>query len=263
MKRWCRLALSVILMPAGLPAVAQAQNFGSPTILPPLNSSLVYSCTLETSKSDCSGCSAQIMSLVMELKNDSSKSAVHPWPLYIQLRTNHDRGDAVGAYARMITSGAGWSAGLHSEGIHSGTGTTIGSNIEQSNQSGRGRVIGLNIQAKSGYADVDKNNWSDEAINIQSDPRSGWKAGLKFNQVSLEKGIVFDTGSSGKTAIDVAGRFERGLDLNGNTLVLGRGGKIVLDAEEVVLLFNKEARQIEIRAGDALVAKFPLGAKLR
>ena len=107
-----------------------------------------------------------------------------------------------------------------------------------------------------------KKFWSEEAINIQSAPGAGWKSGLKFNSVSLEKGIVFVAQTSGKTAIDIAGRFERGLDMNGNAVVLGRGGRIVLDEEEqVVLLFNRESTQIEIRAADDVVATFPLGLK--
>lgn len=257
-------AAVTLLAAQGAAWAQQVQNFGSPTQLPALNSPIVFSRTLSTSNSECPLCTAQIMSLVMDLKNDSTKSTLFPWPLYIQLTTNHDRGDAVGAYARMISSGAGWSAGLHTEALHSGTGTSIGTNIEQSNLSGRGRVIGLNIQAKNGFSGLGKNRWSDEAINIQSDSSAGWKTGLKFNQVSLEKGIAFDTESSGKTAIDVAGRFERGVDLHGNSLFLGRGGKIVLDEEEKVeLSFNKQLRQIEIRSGDELVANFPLAKKTK
>lgn len=254
------VAVTLLLACAG--AWAQVRNFDSPTTLPPLNSSVVYSRTLATSQLDCAGCTAQILSLVMDLKNDSAKSALFPWPLYIQLTTNHDRGDATGVNARVFDSGAGWSAGLHSEGIHSGAGTSIGANIEQSNMSGGGRVIGLNVQATSGYDGVKKNLWSDEAVNIQSAPGSGWRIGLRFNGGSLGKGIVFDAETTGKTAIEVGGSYERGIDLRGNSMVLGRGGRIVLDEEEnVVLLFNRTQRQIEIRAGDELVATFPLGKR--
>ena len=77
-------------------------------------------------------------------------------------------------------------------------------------------------------------------MNIQSAPGSGWKTGLRFNGGDLGKGIVFDAETTGKTAIDVGGSYERGIDLRGNGLVLGRGGRIVLDEEEnVVLLFNR------------------------
>lgn len=257
-------AVGLFLGLASFAAGAQVTNFDSPTRVPPLNSPVVYSRTLETVKFDCASCSAQVLSLVMELKNDSARPVLHPWPLFIQLTTNHDRGDATGAYSRIFSNGAGWSAGLHAETIHAGTGTSIGSNIEQSNMSNRGRVIGVNIQAKNGYGGVAKNFWSEEAINIQSAPGAGWKSGLKFNAVSLEKGIVFDAQTSGKTAIEIGGRFERGIDLNGNAIFLGRGGRIVLDEEEqVVMLFNRETRQIEIRVADDVLASFPLKAKNR
>ncbi|MCX7143123.1 MAG: hypothetical protein NT123_19095 [Proteobacteria bacterium] len=258
----CALVVAGVLLLWHAAAWAQVKNFDAPTRLPPLNSSVVYSRSLATSQFDCVGCTAQLLSLVMDLKNDSSKSALYPWPLYIQLTTNHDRGDATGVNARVYSSGAGWSASLHSESIHSGTGTSIGANIEQSKMSAGGRVIGLNVQATNGYDGVKKNVWSDEAVNIQSVPGSGWKVGLRFNHASLGKGIVFDAETTGKTAIEVGGRFERGVDLSGNSLVLGRGGRIVLDEEEnLVLLFNRTARQVEIRAAGELVATFPLAAK--
>ena len=56
MKLVTRLAAiftAVALLLAGAGAWAQVRNFDSPTKLPPLNSSVVYSRTLATSQLDC------------------------------------------------------------------------------------------------------------------------------------------------------------------------------------------------------------------
>ena len=184
---------------AALEAAQARRSFGDPATQPPLDSSLTY---LRGQKTDTPpGHTQEILSLISEV---TAKQA-YAWPLYIQLTTAHDKGDAVGATTRIISTGAGWSTGFHTETFHdAGTGTTIGVNIEPHKKVEAGRSIGLNIQA----VDWAMNSATpplttiDEAINIQTAPQARFATGLHF-----------DTNSRGERAIGLDGNWRVGLDL--------------------------------------------------
>jgi hypothetical protein len=209
---------------AALEATQARRSFGDPATQPPLDSSLTY---LRGQSTDTPpGHTQEILSLISEV---TAKQA-YAWPLYIQLTSAHDKGDAVGATTRIITTGAGWSTGFHTETFHdAGTGTTIGVNVEPHKKVDTGRSIGLNIQA------VD---WAmtgptpplttiDEAINVQTATQARFRTGLHF-----------DTNSQGERAIGLDGTWRVGLDLGSAPLAFEHG-------EGVSVRFSKPRQRLE------------------
>jgi hypothetical protein len=225
-------------------------GFGESVEAPPLNTSVLL--TRKISRELNENSTAQLLSLVME--NDNTNYPLFPWPFYIQLTTNHDEGDAVGSYVRLITSGTGWSAGHHSEVIQSGSGTNIGMNVEMSKPSGAGRTIGLNLQAEQGYGDVKAAFWGDEAINIQTDADSGWDTGIKFNAARMNTGIEFSDQSKGNRGIWLKGRFAVGIDLANNNLRINQGAKLELEETgQITISFNQRLQRIEFKNDSAVL----------
>ena len=206
--------------------VLERRGFGDPATQPPLDSPLVY--LRGQTKDTPPGHTSQILSLVHEV---TAKQAF-PWPLYIQLASAHDRGDAVGATVRLTTTGDGWGTGFHTETFHdAGKGTTIGVNVEPHKRVDTGRSIGMNIQA------ID---WSmqgaappittiDEAINLQCAPKARFRDGIRF-----------DHGSRGGRAIAIDGQWETGLDLG--MAPVDFGGK-----DGVRLAWNPAEKALEVR----------------
>ncbi len=226
-------------------AALERRQFGDPVPLPPLDSAITYRRGQE--KDTAPGYTQQILSLIHDVK---AKQAF-PWPLYIQLTTAHDRGDAVGATVRLTGSGAGWSTGFHTETFHNaGTGTTIGVNIEPHKTVATGRSIGMNIQAVDWVMEgqAPPRTTIDEAINIQTAPKARFRDGLRF-----------DEGSKGGRAIAIDGKWETGLDLG--TAGIDFGGK-----DGVRLAWNTERKRVEFRdrqSGKVLSAVMPVGSTAR
>lgn len=208
-------------------AALERRSFGDPATQPPLDSSLTY---LRGQRTDTPpGYTHQILSLISEV---TAKQA-YPWPLYIQITTAHDRGDAVGATARVTSTGDGWSSGFHAETFHdAGQGTTIGLNIEPHKKVEAGRSIGVNIQAVDWQmaGEAPPVTTIDEAINVQSAPKARFRDGLRF-----------DKGSRGGRAIAIDGDWQTGIDLGSAPIALGGD-------DGVLLRFSPERRRLEVVA---------------
>ena len=205
-------------------AALERREFGDPATQPPLDSPLVYRRGQDTDTPP--GATRQILSLIHEVK---AKQAF-PWPLYIQLTSAHDRGDAVGATVRLTTTGDGWGSGFHAETFHdAGKGTTIGVNVEPHKKVADGRSIGMNIQAVDWAMDgtTPPITVVDEAINIQTAPKARFNDGLRF-----------DVGSKGRRAIAIDGNWETGLDLG--SAAVDFGGK-----DGIRLAWNPARNRIE------------------
>jgi excisionase family DNA binding protein len=236
-------------------------NFSSspPQHLPPLDPGVGFYRTLTADESSHAGTS-QNLGLYMEdlactpQSTPSCTSQRSPWPLYVELNTNHMQGDGVPIYARLRTAGSGWGAGVHSEAIISGPSTSIGFNAEMSKkQDSGGRSIGLNLLAKARYQGQ-VNEASDEAINIQTDPDSRWNTGIHFDSSKVYTGIHFDASSSGNRAIWVEGNYAVGVDLGSTSLRMNAGTAIQLEnTGQITISFNPTAQRIEFKAGDRLL----------
>jgi|GEM_PF-6752386 len=224
----------------------------APTQLPPLDTAVGFHRTLTSEESAASG-TAENLSLYMESLHNSTTR--YPWPLYVELNTNHGNGaDGVGIYSRLRTSGSGWGTGIHSEAIIRGIGTNIGYNAEMSPMVDGGRTIGLNIQAKNGYGAEIANKWSQEAINLQTDPNVGWDVGIKFDGARVNNGIHFTPASSGQRAIWVQGNYTVGLDMGQLPIRMNAGTPIQLEeTSQITISFNQTAQRIEFKNGNMLL----------
>ncbi|MFM7322395.1 MAG: hypothetical protein ACKO5K_12845 [Armatimonadota bacterium] len=204
----------------------ERRAYGDPANLPPLDSPITY--LRGQSKDTPPGYTTQILSLVHEV---TAKQAF-PWPLYIQLTSAHDRGDAVGATVRMTTTGDGWGTGFHAETFHdAGAGTTIGVNIEPHKRVDSGRSIGVNIQAVDWamQGKAPETTTIDEAINIQSAPKARFRDGIRF-----------DAGSRGGRAIAIDGNWDSGIHLGASPIDFGGD-------DGVRLTWDPAARRLVVR----------------
>jgi hypothetical protein len=214
-------------------------------VIPPLDSAVTWA---RQHDEDGTAETHEMLSLIF---NETGVNS-YPWPVYIQLSTVHEHGDACGTYVRMLKNGGdGWAASYHTDLISGPTagGVNIGTNIEITNPSPKLRAIGVNIQQEDQYADA--------AINIQNnqDKASGpWTYGLHF-----------DVGSRGKKAIQVDGTWSAGLDVGSNDIMMNAGTRLFLasgDEAGVALRFNSKSKQLEILSGDALIAFLPVDPSL-
>jgi hypothetical protein len=160
------------------PVLHTYEVFGDPAEQPPLDSSVIWMRGQRSSTP--SGYTTQILSLISEISGDVS----YPWPLYIQLKTSHNRGDADGVTVRLIKNGNGWGTAYHAETFHdAGNSSTIGVNIEAHQKVDEGRSIGLNIQSVDWQMDGSyRDTTIDRAISIQSHPRAQWLTGVHFDE---------------------------------------------------------------------------------
>jgi hypothetical protein len=220
-------------------ALACKSTFEAPVAsLPPLDCPVVWQ-RRHTAASG-PGATHGILSLVAESATDTA----YPWPLYIQLTTSHNHGDAAGASVRLTQTGNGWGAAFHTDLYHQGGGTSIGANVEVTKKTDAGRAIGVNIQSKGAK--------TDEAIHIQTAP-SGSQEG------SWETGVHFEKSCKGNRAIWIEGAWDTGLDLGANSLAMAAGSRVYLeDTRQVSLTFNAEAKRVEFRHGDSVIGYLAL-----
>lgn len=205
---------------------------------------------------------SQILSPIMEIDKQATPGyGVYEWPLYIQLSSNEDTGDQVGAYVREFSSGANWAAGFHVESFGGGAGgTKIGYNAEM-HRYGPERSIGVNIQTKND-APAHPASFGDQAINIQSDAGVGWASGVQFDNAVVKQGINFTPKSSGERAIWIQGHYSVGLDAGKNPIRVSAGTPIQLDeAGQITVAYNPTTRQIEFKNGADLLFAIPTTKK--
>lgn len=232
---------------------------GTPTQLPPLDTAVGFHRALTPEESVIPG-TAQNLSLYMESLHNSSQRYV--WPLYVEVNTNHTgpNNDAVGIYSRLRNSGPGWATAIHAEAIINGTGTNIGYNGEMSPLVWGGRTIGMNLQAKNGYGGQVANQWSTEAINIQTDPNVGWDVGIKFDGTRVNQGIHFTPSSQGQRAIWVQGNYIVGLDVGSLPIRMNAGTPIQLEAtSQITVSYNPSTQRIEFKNGTRVLGYISTG----
>lgn len=109
-------------------------------------------------------------------------SSLLPWAFYAELRTAHAIGAGVVNYARLRNEGPGWAAAFHTDVVASGSGPSIGVNVETSpmNQ-GTGRTIGVNVQSTADYAGEASTRATNEGINLQNQVGASFVDGIRFD----------------------------------------------------------------------------------
>ena len=218
----------------GHPLTTHARK-GQPPIQP-LDTMLLYE---RSDDSQVQAGTHEVLSLIHEEKGPNS----FPWSIYASLDTHHDAGDACVLCSRLHKHGPGWSTGLHSEVFNHGRAVALGANIEMSNDyagTEPTQVIGLNIQAVGGPTPMQ--------YGIQ----------IHEGQGRFEKGIGLN--GSGQVGLDIAGRYEAGIDTHGNDIRLAEGACVVLDGEGRIRLRYREGR-IEFLNGDRCFAHLDVDAE--
>lgn len=181
----------------------------------------------------------EVLSLVHEEKGPRS----YPWTLFASLTTHHEVGDACVVCCRLHKYGPGWSSGLHSEVFNHGRAVALGVNVEMSNDyegPEPTKVIGVNILASKGPQACQY------GIHIHDD------------ETHFETGIGLE--GSGRTGIDVAGDYDVGLNMHGNSIRLDEGACIVLDGEGKIRIRYRAGR-IEFLNGGKCVAYIDMTAE--
>ena len=157
----------------------------------------------------------EVISLIHEEKGKNS----YPWTMYASLDTHHEMGDGCVVCSRLHKHGPGWSTGLHSEVFSHARAVAIGVNVEMSCDyvgTEETHVIGMNIQAVSGP------RLMQYGIQIHDNSDAG-----KPHDAHFETGIGLS--GSGKTGIDLAGKYDIGINTHGNNIRLSEGACIELD----------------------------------
>ena len=206
-------------------------------IVPPLDSPVVWS---KQHDEDGQHGTHSVLALIQnETANES-----FPWPLYVQLTTSHQQGDAVGSYVRMYKTGRvdgpggmkdPWQAAFHTDlgNSEDASGCSIGANIEITNPSAEVEAIGVNCHMVEGHGYA--------AVLTQSGP---W-----------DYGVLLQAGSHGGTGIKVDGNWSHaGIHIENNDLRLGRGARVVFEGAaggEVALAFNAERQRLELSHASA------------
>jgi hypothetical protein len=228
------------------------QWFTQQPSFPPLDTPLLFG--RKTTTELCRDCTGEILSLIYE--QGAIEGPVHLWPLYVQLDTASAAGTATGTNARIYNRGAGWAAAHHGEAIGYAAGATnIGFNGELSPMVPGTRMIGLNLQAKNGYGNDAAGQWSDAAVNIQSDDGVGWKTGIEFDKLRTQTGIDFGPESAGEQAIRIRGNYGIGLDMGNSAIRLNSGNRICFEeTSQVCLRYNARRARLEFLNGTGLLA---------
>lgn len=174
----------------------------------------------------------EVLSLIHQEKGKKS----FPWTLYASLETHHVEGDACVVCSRLHKHERGWSSGVHSEVFNHAPAVALGMNIEMNNdyagEEGT-QVIGLNIQATKGPRPMQY------GIQIH-DNHEGADA-------YFEKGIGLN--GFGKAGLDVAGKYEVGIDAHKNSIRVAEGTCIELEETGKIRLRYRAGR-IEFLNGD-------------
>jgi hypothetical protein len=223
--------------------------------LPPLDTGLLLAGGVSPDTPGAGG-THELLSLIMEANRSANRDfSGHPWPLYIQLTTNYDAGAGVGVYVRERSGGNNWETGFHVENFPQGGGTKIGYNAEMYKKNPAARVIGVNLQAKTETRGNQTPARLNEAINIQSDPGTGWETGIKFDGTTVADGIRFTEASHGQRAIAVRGNYGVSLDAGKAPIRLDAGTPIELDGSgKIRMVYDPKTMRILFLNGDTVLA---------
>jgi hypothetical protein len=179
-----------------------------------------------------------------QLENLSATTGIYPWAVYVETRSRHATGDAVGIVSRIRNEGDGWGAAIHAEPIASGINTTIGVSVEASNMS-TGRMIGVNVHATAGYDGL-AGNWTTQGLNLQSDGTSGFVDAVRL-ECRAGTGIHFAPTSNDTRAIWIEGTHAIGID-TASPIRVAAGVPIMLEGTGQIQIVYVPGR-IEFRNG--------------
>lgn len=237
--------------PSPLPGSVVMPNYGiSGTVAnpPPTNAAMALYRGVSEAEATTTGV---VETAGFYMEHARGGSSVHPWGVYSEVRSNHALGaDAVALYGRLRNDGTGWGAAIHAEPIATGTGTTIGVNVEASPM-GTGRVLGINVQAKNGYGTEHPGVWTNEGINLQSDPGVSYVDGIRY-ECSAWTGMHFAPTSQTTRAIWIQGTHVVGIDTSA-PIRLQAGVPLQLEGTAQVQLVFDHGR-IEFRNGARVLA---------
>jgi hypothetical protein len=180
----------------------------------------------------------EVLSLIHQEKGKNS----YPWTIYASLETHHENGDACVLCSRLHKNGPGWSTGLHSEVFNHSRAVALGANIEMSNDYAQDDsvVIGLNIQAVGGPTPML------HGIQIH-DGGNHFKTGMHLN-------------GKGDLGIDLAGKYQTGINLRQNNIRLSAGSCVELDEKGEIKIRYKNGR-IEFLNGEKCVGHLDMNAE--
>ncbi|MCF6225287.1 MAG: helix-turn-helix domain-containing protein [Xanthomonadales bacterium] len=241
----------------------EALTLSDPALYPPINAPLDYRRYNDTPSPPNISNTHMLMSLQLQ-NNVPPGSRSSPWTLFVNLDTNHDKGDGVASHLRLQNRGSGWAAGGHVDGFAFGTGTTIGYNVEMRDMNdGDAYVIGVNIQNRAWQGDI--------GMQIQTGPfpeshrffvegmDGSWNTGIKL--AGHEGGGVYNTGielgprTSGKRGIWMRGDYDIGLDLGPNNMRMQGGSQIQLDGNRGIgMRFSPRRNRIEFLEKGKVIA---------
>lgn len=236
----------------------------------PINAPLDYRRFNAAPNPESSGATHMLMSLQHQNRVPPD-SLSFPWAFFVNLDTNHDRGDGVGSIINLWNRGSGWSSAYHADVFAVGDGPAIGANIETLDLGEeRAYVVGVNVQNKAHRANVgmqvqtgplpESHRWWEPGMD------GGWLTGFRLAGMPgagyYRTGIEFDRHTHGRRGIWMRGQFDTGIDLGGNSLRMNEGARLELDADSAIALrFNRERERIEFLEGNSVIAWIDVGAR--
>jgi len=194
-----------------------------------------------------------------------------PWTLFINLDTDHDRGDGVASIVNLHHRGSGWAAGYHVDGFAWADGTVLGNNVEMSDYAGEGAyTVGVNIQNKAFRGDI--------GMQVQVGPipdthrfwqpgmDGSWQTGIKLSGTpefaEFHTGIELGPNTNGRRGIWLRGDYQAGIDMGDNDLFLNAGAVIQLAGSQAVgLKFNPDQQRLEFISNNQVIAFLPVESR--
>lgn len=241
-------------------------DVGDPERYAPVNAPLDYRRFNEAENPDGRGFTHTLMSL--QHQNDLEPGALSfPWTLFINLDTNHDRGDGVGSIINLHNRGKGWATGYHVDSFAWNEGTTLGSNIEMLDMSGEmAYTVGMNIQNKAFRGDiglqVQVGPLADTHPLWQAGMDGSWQTGIKLSGqpgfAHFNTGIELGENTTGDRGVWLRGKYRIGVDIGDNDLRMNAGSAIELAGDQAIgLRFNDQQQRIEFVSGNQVIAFLP------
>lgn len=244
---------------------------GDPERFPPVNAPLDYRRFNEAGNPGGIAFTHSLMSLQHQ-NNLAPGSFSFPWTLFINLDTNHDRGDGVASYLRLHNRRDGWATGSHVDAIAHGQGTTLGTNVETIDRYGDAFIVGMNVQNKGFIGDV--------GMQIQTGPlprshpwwqpgmNGGWETGIRLAGHSRSghygTGIELGRRTTGNRGLWIRGDFNTGIDLGGNDLRMAAGSRLELSYDGTVAMrYNAHRGHIQFLNGEEVIAFLDIEARDR
>ncbi len=241
---------------------------GDPERYVPINAPLDYRRLNQAANPGGRGFSHTLISL--QHQNDVASGALSfPWTFFVNLDTNHDRGDGVASNINVHNRGSGWASGYHVDSYAWGNGTTLGSNIEIRDVAGLGAyTVGMNIQNKGFPGNI--------GMQIQAGPfpqshrfwkpgmDGSWQTGIKLSGkpglAYFGTGMEFGPNTTGDRGIWLRGEFQAGIDMGNNDLRMNAGAAVQFAGDQAVALrFNDSRQRLEFMYDNHVIAFLPVG----